>query len=131
MSKFLITMGTVGVLAIGTVAAMSAPPAGPSLGSGEPRVSCELKLKRTSHGVQLEAWVRALQATAGEYQLIVTKIGPAGSSDVSQGGEFSVGARSATVLGSTEFGLERHGRLKAHLILSDRHGRLCEHEIES
>lgn len=128
MSKFLIAMGTLGALAIGTAGAM--PPA-PSLGAGESPVSCELKLKRTSDGVQLEAWVRALRATAGEYQLIVTKIGPAGSSDVSQGGEFAVGAGSATVLGSTEFGLEPRARLRARLTLSDRHGRLCRHEIES
>lgn len=128
MSKFLIAMGTLGALAIGTAAAM---PAASGLGSHEPPVSCELKLKRTSHGVQLEAWVRALRATEGEYQLIVTKTGPGGSSDVSQGGTFAVDARSATVLGSTEFGLEPRARLKARLILSDRHGRLCGDEVES
>ena len=131
MSKFLIALGALGALALGTVAAVPAMPTSPSPGTGGSSVSCELKLKRTSDGVQLEAWVRALQATSGEYQLIVTKIGPAGSSDVSQGGEFAVGARSATVLGSTEFGLEPRARLKARLILSDRRGRLCEHEIES
>ena len=64
MSKFLIAMGTLGALAIGTVAAMPDAPAAPSLGSGKSPVSCELKLKRTPDGVQLEAWVHASRATA-------------------------------------------------------------------
>ena len=130
MSKLLIAIAALGVIAASAMPGFADGSMSAASRADAPGVSCEVRMKRTNDGVQLEALVHATRQAAGEYQLIVTKNGPAGSSDVTQGGEFAVGV-GATVLGSTEFGLEARGRLKAHLILSDRNGRLCEHEVES
>lgn len=129
MSNVLMALGAISAVTVGALATI---PGGPNMGSrdGQP-VRCELKLTRTPHGVQLEALAHAIHAVEGEYQLTVSKSGTGGTSDVSQGGAFAIKAQSASVLGSTEFGLEPGARLKARLILSGPNGQLCAQSVES
>lgn len=129
MLKFLLSAAALGALALGAAAAI--PVASPASAGqpGRPDVSCEVRLKRTYDGVRLEALVHAMRPASGEYQLVVTMAGPGGSSDVSQGGEFVVEGGSTAVLGTAEFGLQPRARLKARLVLSDRRGPLCDHEV--
>jgi len=74
---------------------------------------------------------RAQDDVSGDYDLVITKSGGAGSSDVTQGGPFTLTRGDATTLSSAEIGLDGGGRYRAVLTLHDESGELCRNEIAS
>lgn len=120
------------------VAQLDAPPAESALADAPAEAAafvsesmhCEIRATRTASGVRLEAIAHGIASATGEYSLVVTKNGAAGSSDISQGGEFDA-ASGETSLGVAEIGLERGASFDAHLSVRDAFGEECETELRS
>lgn len=127
------------IIALAALAALTACSATASTASSQAfaandsvsEASCEVRLTPTRHGLRIEALAHAPYALAGEYDLVVSKSGPNGSSDVSQGGEFEAEAGEDVTLSATEFNVERGDRYRARLILSDDGAELCRDERRS
>jgi hypothetical protein len=82
-----------------------------------------------ANGVLIQALVRADRALDGEYELVISKSGGGGSSEVTQGGPFSAAAGETVRLGSME--LDAGGSYRALLVLSDGSGEVCRQERRS
>lgn len=90
------TLGlAVGLGVVGTIAAGAA-----SVEAASDGIRCEIQVKSRSGGVTLEGIVHANAAVDGSYQLVITKSGGGGSSDINQGGEFSAAPGKETSLGT-------------------------------
>lgn len=88
-------------------------------------VTCEVRSRRTSNGLLIQARAFADRDIYGEYDLVITKSGAAGSSDISQSGELDLEAGSSALLGENEISVERGARVRATLTLRDDSGQLC------
>jgi carbon monoxide dehydrogenase subunit G len=85
----------VGLGVIGTIAAGAT-----SVEAASDGVSCEVQIKTGSGSVSLEGIVRSDTSIDGTYQLVVTRSGGSGGSNIDQGGEFSAAAGEDTSLGT-------------------------------
>ncbi len=95
-------------------------------------LACTIQAKKVQGGLRLEALVATQDQAAGTYQLTLTKAGPAGSSDISQGGEFSLMPGTTSVLSGSELSLERGAKLTAKLALTTTAGDIgCEASFEA
>lgn len=88
-------------------------------------VTCEVRSRRTANGLLIQARAFADRDIDGEYDLVITKSGRAGSSDISQSGELILEAGSSALLGENEISVERGARVRAVLTLRDDSGQLC------
>jgi hypothetical protein len=88
-------------------------------------LSCDVTAQPTRHGVLIEGRAYADHDVYGEYDLVITKSGGAGSSDISQGGEAAIAAGSSETLGQAELSVEPGARLSARLVVRDERGELC------
>jgi hypothetical protein len=79
------------------------------------RLSCDIDVRRTSHGIRVTPIVHAVRSVSGEYSLVITKSGAGGSSDVSQGGPFDAARGQTVELGTSEFMMERGAKFRAVL----------------
>ncbi len=95
-------------------------------------LACSIQAEKVQGGLRLEALVATQHQAAGTYQLTLNKAGPAGSSDVSQGGEFSLLPGTTSVLSGSELSLERGAKLAAKLALTTTEGDIaCEAAFEA
>ncbi len=95
-------------------------------------LACTIQATKVRGGVRLAALVATQHKAVGTYQLTLTKAGPAGSSDVSQGGDFAAMPGTTSVLSGTEISLERGAKLLAKLTLATNDGDVaCEAEFEA
>jgi len=92
---------------------------------------CEIRLTPTRNGLRIEAIGRSDGAAAGDYELVVTKTGPSGDSDVVQGGPFELAAGREASLSATEFAVARGDRYRARLVLRAGSDELCRDERRS
>lgn len=88
-------------------------------------VSCAIRATRTAHGLRLEPVATSAKAFAGDYEFTLAKNGGGGSSDVSQGGPFSVEAGRSLTLGASEISLGKDGHLRATLVVRNADGEIC------
>lgn len=88
-------------------------------------VTCEVRSRRTANGLLIQARAFADRDIYGAYDLVITKSGAAGSSDISQSGELNLAAGSSALLGENEISVERGARVHAVLTLRDDSGQLC------
>jgi hypothetical protein len=95
------------------------------------RPVCDIRAMPTSHGVAISAVLTADAAVSGDYNLVITKSGASGSSDVQQSGAFNAAPGERVTLGETEIGLDRGDRFHAVLTLTDADGRVCRDELRS
>ena len=79
------------------------------------RFSCDIDIARTSNGIRVTPVVRTDKSMSGEYSLVITKIGRAGSSDISQGGPFDAARGKNVRLSTSEFSMERGAKFRAVL----------------
>ena len=79
------------------------------------RLSCDIEVHRTSHGVRITPIIHARRSISGEYSLVITKDGAGGSSDINQGGPFDAARGERVELGSSEFTFERGAKFRAVL----------------
>ena len=96
------------------------------LGGG---VSCEVRVQPTANGVFIQAVAHSARPFEGDYELVITKSGGGGSSDVTQSGPFSAAAGETVTLGSTE--LSAGGRFRTALVVRDQAGEVCRQERRS
>ena len=89
------------------------------------RFSCDIEVKRTSHGIRITPVVHADRAMAGEYSLVITKSGASGSSDINQGGPFDAARNEEIALSASEFSLERGDRFRAVLKVRSGGREIC------
>lgn len=99
--------------------------------SASAAMTCEIRATRTADGVRLESFAHASGPITGTYDLVVTKSGSAGSSDISQGGEFDTTSAPSASLGASEISLERGARLHARLTVHGDNGTVCRDELRS
>ncbi|MEQ1493927.1 MAG: curli-like amyloid fiber formation chaperone CsgH [Terricaulis sp.] len=92
-------------------------------------VTCEVRSRRTANGLLIQARAFADRDISGEYDLVITKSGSAGSSDISQSGALDLTAGSSALLGENEISVERGARVRATLTLRDDSGRLCRRSV--
>lgn len=91
-------------------------------GSG---LRCEIYQSQRWGSVVLEGVVYANGAVSGSYQFQVNKAGGGGSSNINQGGEFSVGAGGKSTVGSVS--LAGDGGYSATLrVTADGHSASCK-----
>jgi len=88
-------------------------------------VTCEVRSRRTANGLLIQARAFADRDISGEYDLVITKSGSAGSSDISQSGALDLEAGASALLGENEISVERGARVRATLTLRDDSGQLC------
>jgi hypothetical protein len=79
------------------------------------RLSCDIDVRLTSHGIRVTPVVHAVRSISGEYSLVITKSGAAGSSDINQGGPFDAARGQTVELGTSEFTMERGAKFRAVL----------------
>jgi len=151
MKKFLLTLTALGAIAACAAAAspnpqmaatnvapLAAPAttnvasAPPNLGEGvRSRMACDIRATPTPHGVTISAVLNAADAITGDYNMVITKIGASGSSDVNQAGPFQAARGERVTLGETELGLGRGDRFHAVLTLTGADGQVCRQELRS
>ena len=88
-------------LALIAAAAFSAPPAA----SMAPR--CEVRITTIPEGLRIDGVVHGRPGKSGFYQLLLEKSGHSGSSQVSQGGAFTIPAGAEAVVSESEFNIAR------------------------
>ncbi|WP_298162119.1 curli-like amyloid fiber formation chaperone CsgH [Brevundimonas sp.] len=88
-----------------------------------PQVQCDIEVVQTPDGTQLRPVARSGIDLSGSYQLTVETSGPAGSSSVSQGGEFALLAGQVQALGSVSLGRASGTRIVARVDVSGPSGR--------
>ena len=71
------------------------------------------------------------RAIPDEYDLVISKHGPSGSSDISQGGPFEAPENADVTLSASEFGIVRGDRYRARLVLRNQSGEICRDERRS
>jgi hypothetical protein len=114
------------VLAVGVGIASSSLAAA---GSEPSAVRCEIHVKERAGGVTLEGIAFAETAIKGSYQLVVTKSGGGGSSNINQGGEFQTAVGRNTSLGTVMLsgnGGSYNARLK---VMWDGHSTECSEKV--
>lgn len=82
-------------------------------------LTCEIRASKSGSGVELTGVVRASQATSGSYRFSVAQSGSGGSSDIDQGGDFSLKAGEQQVVGEISLG---KGSFDARLKVSSSAG---------
>lgn len=94
-------------------------------------VSCSVEARRTRGGVEIAGFAYADRFVTGEYELVITKTGRDGSSDIVQSGPFETHQGAAEPLGVSELSLERGAHYRARLILRDDRGEICRDSIRA
>lgn len=102
--------------------------------SYQPYVTCDVLATPTRHGVRIEALAHAGEGVSDtiHYDLTVTKDSAGGSSDIVQNGEADLVGGETITLGEAEFSIDRRGRYRAQLVLTDADdGIICSAEARS
>lgn len=94
-----------------------------------PPVACSIVTTRTAYGTRLDAVVTSQQPLEGSYDLMISKSGSGGTSQISQGGAFAAEAKTPLTLASSEIGADRSARLQATLVIHDKPGAVCRNDI--
>lgn len=89
------------------------------------RFSCDIDVDRTSNGIRVTPIIRADTSMSGEYSLVITKDGAAGSSDISQGGPFDAARGERVRLSASEFSMERGATFRAVLKVRSGGREIC------
>jgi hypothetical protein len=69
--------------------------------------ACEIRMTPTPLGMQIDGVVHGRAGRSGSYQLELQKSGPRGNSDVSQGGDFTVGVNGEAVVSESDLNVSR------------------------
>lgn len=89
-------------------------------------LGCEIVQETRARGVVLTGVVQAPQPLRGNYRFVVTSQGGGGSSNVTQGGQFTAPANVATRLGSVMVNSGPGNAFSASLHIESEDGRTCD-----
>lgn len=87
--------------------------------------TCDIDVVRTAYGIRITPVVRADRALDGEYSLVITRTGAAGSSDINQGGAFDAARGERVKLGASEISFERGDTYRAVLKVRANGREIC------
>ena len=87
--------------------------------------TCDIDVVRTSNGIRITPVVRADRTLNGEYSLVITKSGAAGSSDINQGGPFDAARGERVKLGASEISFARGDTYRAVLKVRANGREIC------
>lgn len=87
--------------------------------------TCDIDVVRTANGIRITPVVRADRTLDGEYSLVITKTGAAGSSDINQGGPFDAARGERVKLGASEISFERGDTYRAVLKVRANGREIC------
>jgi len=87
--------------------------------------TCDIDVVRTPNGIRITPVVRADRTLNGEYSLVITKTGAAGSSDINQGGPFDAARGERVKLGASEISFERGDKYRAVLKVRANGREIC------
>jgi hypothetical protein len=82
-----------------------------------PALVCTLTREDLGKSLRLRGRVVSPEGIQGEYRLTITKIGPAGSTNLNQSGRFSTAANVETHVGSATVSLEEGTRFQAQFLI--------------
>jgi hypothetical protein len=97
-------------LVFGCVAATALP---------SPAPACDIRASDTASGLMLESVVYGAPGTLGSYSFSLEKSGPAGTSSVSQGGDYEIGPEGDAVVSVTEVSRGAKDRYSAVMTVED------------
>lgn len=80
--------------------------------------SCEIRVARTSFGMEIDGVVHGRQGRSGSYQLELQKSGASGNSDVAQGGDFTIPPSGEAVVSESELNVSHGDTYRAAMTLS-------------
>jgi hypothetical protein len=123
------------LLAYPAPVAIDQPPDAPDL-DGAPhvdfsRADCDIHISRTGQGVAITPVAMLDRPISGEYDLVLSKDGPSGASDVTQGGPFNGRTGETVKLGRTELSLGRRDHYRVVLTLTNRGRAICRREVRN
>jgi len=110
------------------LAAAPAPAAAVAEAPRAPAFSCRIEAVRSVGSVAIAPKVQGRAGFQGVYDFTLRTTG-ANSSEVSQGGPFSLAHDGELALGTNEIGLGRGDRLRATLTIRDANGIACRDAI--
>ena len=87
------------------------------------QLTCEIRSTDIRGGIRLEAVVVGRGGASGEYEFVVAKSGSGGTSNVSQGGDFEIGAGKEAIVGEVTLGSGEKAKVKARLTVSSANGK--------
>ena len=87
--------------------------------------TCDIDVVRTANGIRITPVVRADRTLDGEYSLVITRTGAAGSSDINQGGPFDAARGERVKLGASEISFERGDTYRAVLKVRANGREIC------
>ena len=96
-----------------------------------PSVWCDIRVTPTAQGVRFAPVARSDDAISGEFSFVLTRSDANGSSDITQGGAFSLARAERTTLGSADLSMGRGARYRALLVMENRAGVVCRREVGS
>ena len=119
LQAFLALVLTPFAVAEGSDAAMAAKSSKP--------LTCEIRSTDIRGGIRLEAIVIGRAGGSGEYEFVVAKSSGGGTSNISQGGEFDIGAGKETVVGEVTLGSGEKAKVQARLTVGSASGKpVCQ-----
>jgi hypothetical protein len=90
-------------------------------------MACEIRVTPTPIGMRIDGVVHGRSGRSGSYQLELQKFGSSGNSDVSQGGDFTLGANGAAIVSESELNVSRGDVYRAAMTVST--GARCERNL--
>lgn len=131
MSKHVFAIAALSALMACAAAAQPEPSIARALAEEVADPACDVRFTPTRHGLRIEALAQSGPTVSSEYELVISKDGPSGTSEIVQGGPVEATEGAETVLSASEFGVERGDRYSARLVLRDDDGVFCRAERRS
>jgi|CXWL01.1.fsa_nt_gi hypothetical protein len=129
MPKHVFAIAALSALMACAAVAQSETNSAPALAEEVVDLGCDIRLTPTRRGLRIEALAQSERS--GDYELVVSKDGPSGTSEIVQGGPIEAVDDAEFVLSASEFGVERGDRYSARLVLRDADGVFCRAERRS
>jgi hypothetical protein len=89
--------------------------------------ACEIRMTPTQIGMKIDGVVHGRSGRSGSYQLELQKSGASGDSDVSQGGDFRLGANGEAIVSESELNISRGDAYRIAMTVST--GARCERSL--
>jgi hypothetical protein len=89
--------------------------------------ACEIRMTPTPLGMKIAGVVHGRAGRSGNYQFELQKSGPSGNSDVSQGGDFTVGVNGQAIVSESDLNVSRGDVYRVAMTVSS--GARCERSL--
>jgi hypothetical protein len=87
---------------------------------------CEIRKNEAAGSAALTGVIASSQAIAGNFRFVVTKSGPAGSSNINQADKFALADSGESIVGQAKINLESGARIVVALLMTSNDGLQCQ-----